>query len=127
MNEDLHNDLDKFFRDSIEPLRKLPGKHVWESIEKQLDKKKDKRKYMLFKTTGVVLLLLLLCFATFNVTNNKMKNGAINVSTATKTSKLSDRLNITDSSLNKYNKGMKQQNSSGNDAFLDNQKERDSH
>ena len=73
MDENLHNDIDKLFQDSIEPLSELPGKHVWDNIEQQLDKnnaEKYKRKYIIYKRIAGVLLFLLLSFATFNLINN---------------------------------------------------------
>ena len=75
MDENLHNHIDKLFRDSIEPLSELPGKHVWDNIEQQLDKnnaEKYKRKYIIYKRAAVVLVFLLLSVAMFNLIDDRV-------------------------------------------------------
>ena len=75
MDENLHNDIDKLFQDSIEPLSELPGKHVWDNIEQQLDKnnaEKYKRKYIIYKRIAGVLLFLLLSLAMFYLISNRV-------------------------------------------------------
>jgi len=124
MDENLHNPLDKLFRDSIEPLSEQPGKHVWDGVERQLDKNNAetyKRKYILFKRIAVILLFLLLSFATFNLFNNKTKNETIKDSSITRKESLSDILESTDSSVLKHNKGTNSHISSLNLPSLFNQ------
>ncbi len=62
MNENLH-DIDKLFRDTIGGHRDMPSTHVWESIDRQLDKTNvslTTRKYNNLKRLSVAILLLLL-------------------------------------------------------------------
>ena len=125
MDENLHNPLDKLFRDSIEPLSEKPGKHVWEGVEQQLDKnnaERYKRKYILFKRIAVILLFLLLSFATFNLFNNKTKNETIKSSSVTGKETVSDILESNDSAVSKNNKGTNTQISSFNLSSIFNQK-----
>jgi hypothetical protein len=80
MTENLHNSFDDLFRDSIEPLSEAPEKHVWENIEHQLDRDYTegyKRKYIFYRRIAGILLLLLLCFGTFDLFNSK-KSAKIN-------------------------------------------------
>lgn len=104
MDENLHNDLDKLFHDSIEPLSELPEKHVWENIEQQLDKdnaEKYKRKFIIWRSIAGIFILLLLSFATFNLINNndKIKNVTGMDNSIIKKDRPSDS---SDSSINNY-------------------------
>lgn len=75
MNEPLHN-IDKLFKDAIEPMEDNPSKDVWENIEAGLDKKsaeKYKRKFILFKRLSIALLFLLLSISLFEINNRKTR------------------------------------------------------
>ena len=77
MDEHLHKDIGKQFRDEINPLKQQPRKHIWENIDKALDKeeaKNYKQKYLLLRKS--VLLLLFIGVAGFfafyfNTSKNK--------------------------------------------------------
>lgn len=80
MDEHLHKDFGKQFRDEINSLKQHPRKHIWENIDKALDKEESKNykeKYLLLRKT--VLLLLFIGIAGFlafyfNTSKNKPGN-----------------------------------------------------
>jgi hypothetical protein len=66
MDEHLHKDIGKQFREEINSLSQQPRKHIWENIDKALDKeeaKNYKEKYLLLRKT--VLLLFFIGIAGF--------------------------------------------------------------
>jgi hypothetical protein len=77
MDEHVHKDFGKQFRDEINNLKQHPSKHIWENIDKALDKeeaKNYKEKYLLLRK-GVLLLFFIgiagLVIFYFNTAKNK--------------------------------------------------------
>ncbi|MBC7827819.1 MAG: outer membrane beta-barrel protein [Chitinophagaceae bacterium] len=67
MNKDLH-DIDDLFRSALDPYEETPSTGLKKSLEAALDKKdaqSSKRKFILWKRTALISLLLLSGFALF--------------------------------------------------------------
>ncbi len=97
MDKDLHNDIGDLFYDGIEPMSEMPRKQVWDNLAQQLDKtdaEHYKKKFITARRLSLLLLLLLIGFATFttiyftslknendegkNLTSNKQSGGNTN-------------------------------------------------
>jgi hypothetical protein len=79
MDEHLHRDFGNQFRDEINSLKQQPRKHIWENIDKALDKeevKNYKEKYLLLRKTLLLLLFTgITGFLAFYFTTSKNRNG----------------------------------------------------
>ena len=68
MDKNLHKkDIGDWFHDEIEPLNQAPGKHVWENLERQLDKtdaSRYKHKFITTRRIATLLFFILVSFAT---------------------------------------------------------------
>ena len=79
MDKHLHKDIGEKFSEEINSLSQQPREHVWENIDKALDKtdaKNYKDKFTRLKKRTMLLLLLLIGISTFsvfyfNASNNK--------------------------------------------------------
>ena len=65
MKDSFQNHVDDFFRNMLQSHKKEPGKHVWENIEKELDKDEqaallDRSKAGFRKARGLLLLIFFL-------------------------------------------------------------------
>src|SRR6478752_1325761 len=62
MKDSFQNHVDDFFRNMLQSHKKEPGKHVWENIEKELDKDEQaallERSKAGFRKAGGLLLLI---------------------------------------------------------------------
>jgi hypothetical protein len=80
MDEHLHKDIGKQFRDEINRLKQQPSKHIWENIDKALDKeeaKNYKEKYLLLRKSVLLLLFIGVAgFVAFYFNTAKNKAGS---------------------------------------------------
>src|SRR5580765_6925743 len=71
MDKNLHKkDIGDWFHDEIEPLSQLPEKHVWEKLERQLDKtdaSRYKHKFITTRRIAILLFFVLVGFATSTI------------------------------------------------------------
>jgi Outer membrane protein beta-barrel domain len=70
MDKDLHKNIGEQFSEEINSLSQLPREHVWENIDKALDKtdvKSYKEKFTRLKKRSLLLLLLLIGISTFSI------------------------------------------------------------
>lgn len=70
MDKHLHKDIGEQFSEEINSLSQQPREHVWENIDKALDKtdaKNYKDKFVRLKKRTMLLLLLLIGISTFSV------------------------------------------------------------
>ncbi len=75
------NDIDKLFKNAIEPLQEQPSEQVWQTVESILDQKNAenyKRKFILFKRISLALSILLILIGAYELTNrNKTEKNNI--------------------------------------------------
>ncbi len=75
------NDIDKLFKNAIEPLQEQPSEQVWQTVESILDQKNAenyKRKFILFKRISLALSILLILIGVYELTNqNKTEKNNI--------------------------------------------------
>jgi hypothetical protein len=82
MDKHLHKDIGEQFSNEINKLSQQPREHIWENIDKQLDKteaKNYKDKFTTLRKRTLLLLLLLICISSFsilyfNISKNKKTN-----------------------------------------------------
>jgi Outer membrane protein beta-barrel domain len=70
MDKQLHNDIGEQFRDEINSLSQQPRAHIWEQVDKALDKTEVttyKEKFLRLRKRTLLLLLLLIGISTFSV------------------------------------------------------------
>jgi hypothetical protein len=70
MDKHLHNDIGKQFSNEINKLSQQPREHIWENIDKQLDKTDAtnyKDKFTKLRKRSLLLLLLLFGISTFSI------------------------------------------------------------
>lgn len=70
MDKNLHNDIGEQFSDEINKLSQQPRGHIWENIDKALDKTdatKYKDKFIRLRKRTLLLLLMLIGISTFSV------------------------------------------------------------
>ena len=77
--ENNQDHIDKIFRDSLESLHESPPANTWKNIAAKLDAedaKKYKRKFILAKRFGSIILLFLLGLLAVDITNYYFKNSS---------------------------------------------------
>ena len=81
MDENLHN-IENLFRDGLEDNEEIPPPHAWKDIDNTLNKDNVvsiNKKYTAMKRVAVLLLLLLLGFSIYELTNKRNAQGIIEV------------------------------------------------
>ncbi|MFM9909235.1 MAG: outer membrane beta-barrel protein [Chitinophagaceae bacterium] len=103
MDENLHN-IEDLFHSALDDNEETPSQNVWEGVDKRLDKDNIvsiKRKYTNIKRIAVLLLLLLISYALFDVyKSNRNQNGnniakntdTINLDKQNRSNKIADKV-----------------------------------
>jgi hypothetical protein len=99
LDKHLHKDIGEQFSKGINSLSQQPREHIWENIDRQLDKtalKNYKDKLSRLRKRTLLLLLLLIGIATFSVMNFKTSRNESNHNSLA-------RKKIKESIINNYN------------------------